>query len=161
MQNIFKNENIECSLFPDRITKLNGKEFPRASFETYSYIELDEQRKRWYPNGKKIVPKDVRLTPIVLAQWYMGDGNLELKRKASYRITFCTDSFTKEENNFLANILKEKYGYTLIVRRYKKEKGYRIFMSRQDDVKDFLLKTSPYKVSCFDYKWRALNDPLF
>lgn len=34
-----------------------------------------KQRIRWYPDGKKIVPPDLVITPIVLAHWFIGDGS--------------------------------------------------------------------------------------
>ncbi|MBA7701648.1 hypothetical protein ES703_110391 [subsurface metagenome] len=37
---------------------------------------LTGQRWRWYPNGKKIVPDDLHLTPITIANWIMGDGSV-------------------------------------------------------------------------------------
>jgi hypothetical protein len=36
-----------------------------------------EQRNLWYPNGKKIVPENINLTPLTLAFWYMDDGSLQ------------------------------------------------------------------------------------
>jgi hypothetical protein len=30
--------------------------------------------KRWYPSGSKLLPLNLRLTPISLAGWFMGDG---------------------------------------------------------------------------------------
>jgi len=38
------------------------------------------QRKRWYPDGIKIVPKDVFLTPIMTYKWHC-DGCLSISRK--------------------------------------------------------------------------------
>lgn len=41
-----------------------------------SYRELVSYYSRWYPNRKKIVPKDLKLTPVTVRQWYIGDGSI-------------------------------------------------------------------------------------
>jgi hypothetical protein len=46
-------------------------------WETLVHTGLTEQRKRWYPDGKKIVPRDLVLTPTVLLHWYIGDGSVK------------------------------------------------------------------------------------
>lgn len=35
---------------------------------------------RWYPEGKKIIPKDIVLTPRACLHWYLGDGGLSTTR---------------------------------------------------------------------------------
>lgn len=69
-------------------------------FKSHSYIDLLAERKRWYPNGKKIVPDDVRLTPRSAYWWYIGDGY-----KTKYGLCFCTDSFNKKSIDILRNKL--------------------------------------------------------
>jgi hypothetical protein len=50
---------------------------PNRSWLSYSLTHPDivQQAKRWYPNGKKVVPDDVRITPTSLLLWYLGDGS--------------------------------------------------------------------------------------
>ena len=38
-------------------------------------------RDLWYPEGKKIVPADIKITPITLAYWYMDDGSANKRTK--------------------------------------------------------------------------------
>jgi hypothetical protein len=38
-------------------------------------------RERFYPDGRKIVPADLTLTPQALAYWYMDDGTANLRSK--------------------------------------------------------------------------------
>jgi len=33
-----------------------------------------EVRERWYPDGTKLIPDDVRIAPTTLMSWYIGDG---------------------------------------------------------------------------------------
>lgn len=44
-------------------------------FNTRYYREFVEFRHRWYPNGKKVIPKDIILMPNTLKNWYLGDGS--------------------------------------------------------------------------------------
>jgi len=52
------------------------------------------EHKKWYPDGKgtinnptrKIIPKDIKLTPIKVLFWYIGDGNYN-KRDTTARFT--------------------------------------------------------------------------
>lgn len=41
--------------------------------KTYEWVRTE--RKRWYPNGVKIVPADLKLTDMTLATWMMDDGH--------------------------------------------------------------------------------------
>ena len=42
---------------------------------TRVYIELKAQRKRWYRDSRKIVPKDLSLNAEGFAHWFVGDGS--------------------------------------------------------------------------------------
>jgi hypothetical protein len=163
LKQIFENNDIVCSIYPYTST-FRGKTHLGKQLQTRVYAELGKQRERWYPKGKKIIPKDIKLTPVVLAHWYMGDGSLYLikkqkKGKHLYKITLCTECFTKKDIEFLRDKLKEIYGWFFHVN--KSDKGFRLVTSKHDFVKDFLFRTYPYMVDCFGYKWDALNDPLY
>lgn len=61
------------------------------------------QRRRWYPNGVKVVPADLVVTPTVLLHWYCQDGSHNpAKRNAS----LSTCGFTDAEAERLAALLE-------------------------------------------------------
>jgi len=69
---------------------------------------IKKLEKLFYPNGKKVCPKNVinKLTPLGLAMWYADDGttvlvqfNLKTRSAKNRRVQLCTDSFTKEEHD--------------------------------------------------------------
>jgi hypothetical protein len=71
-------------------------------------------RQKWYiqENGKtrKIVPKDLELTPTTLLFWYLGDGSLIRRKKKDSRvppIVLATCCFSKEDVDFLIKKLAE------------------------------------------------------
>jgi hypothetical protein len=67
-----------------------------------------KQRRRWYPNGKKIVPSDIKIDKDMLLWWYIGDGYLcRKKARPNYRrIELATDSFSQNEIFNLIGLLK-------------------------------------------------------
>lgn len=69
-------------------------------------------KQKWYVSGKKIVPRDISLTPLVLAIWFCDDGYLSLKKDRSgnptsaLRLKLATHGFTKSDAEFLASTLE-------------------------------------------------------
>jgi len=142
-------------------------------------IALDEEsieRKKWkntrrcpvcneHHLSKKIIPKDIELSPILLANWLMGDGNVsptwvsKKTKKQYYRITMHTEGFLKVHNEFLVKQLNSKYRFRFKLKP-KPDNIYVIVNNHQDEILEFLRITSQDKVDCFKYKWRALDDPL-
>ena len=72
------------------------------SANTYYYRDLKEWRNRFYPAGKKMVPKHIKLTPSMLLHFYIGDGNYY---KRTYcdggMVTFNTQGFLVEDCELL------------------------------------------------------------
>lgn len=56
---------------PKQYGKINKKN-PNLSWtcRTLTHNDIIEQAKRWYPNFKKNIPNDIRITPISLLLWY-------------------------------------------------------------------------------------------
>ena len=66
-----------------------------------SAIWISQQRERWYTPDGKFVPKDLELTPLLAAVWYMDDGHLQVKG-TSCHIILATNGFSKEDVEFLS-----------------------------------------------------------
>jgi len=87
-------------LIAPRIRILEGRELHSKEgrhLYTPAYVEMQAERARWYPDGTKIVPRDLRLTPLVVAHWFAGDGTYN----TNGTLTFCTNSFSADEVDFL------------------------------------------------------------
>lgn len=115
--NSFDKMNIEYGFYckPEGVIFINGKKYkrqPTKTIRTRSYTLLTRQRNRWYTGNTKIIPKDVRLTPTSIAQWYAGDGGIG---GGGYHAFLCTECFSIYENNFLISKLKKKYDLDLII----------------------------------------------
>jgi len=123
-------------------------------YTSRSYPELVSIRQRWYSNGKKIVPKDLKLNPLICRQWYIGDGNLHNLTRWSPDIRFCTDDFDKLS---IDHLLKELRDNGFKVSHQPSEN--RIGMSVKS-IRDFLHWIGPCPEviqNIYGYKWEALN----
>lgn len=107
------------------------------------YHDLLDENKRWYPDGEKIVPKDIAITPLSCYWWFIGDGYT-----SEGNVYLCTDSFIKEDNEYLINKLKE-FGFSPSLRS-----NNRIAFSKVDTIK-FLEWIKPENgiLKQYEYKW--------
>jgi len=159
----FKEKHINSYL-----TWNKGKEFvikgmktkrkPTCRLDTQNLLLFTEQRKRWYNGGKKLVPRDLQLSPLSAALWYMGDGSLHCREKYKlYAIYFYTNGFSEEDVRYLSSLLNSKFDLESRV-FCDKRKEWMIGIYKQKDVFKFLKITEKYKVPSFEYKWRAMSD---
>lgn len=57
--------------------------------KTKAYRDFISIREKWYPLGKKKIP-DIKLTPITLFNWYIGDGSYDKKSKST-KVVICSE----------------------------------------------------------------------
>ena len=86
-------------------SKVTGKSYDAYQSASLAHPDLKVHRDRWYPQGKKIVPADVRLTPTSLRLFYLGDGCF-----SKGDVELAAVDFTEDEVAVLACALKEKLG---------------------------------------------------
>lgn len=105
----FNWAEIFCSHIYDKRT---GKTYTSWRLSSNIDERFTVEHKRWYPEGKKIVPKDIILDKSTLLWWYLGDGSLYRKKsRPNYRrIVLCTQGFTPEDVDFLKSKLQELIG---------------------------------------------------
>jgi hypothetical protein len=118
-----------------------GKKTEQCSFRTRVSNLFTPFRKKWYPSGIKIVPKDLILTPLIVAIWFCDDGSITYSGKKSRRVAFYTDGFTKNEVEFLANLLSDTLGIKIKITRKKNAKinyGYYLYTCNKKDIKKFV-----------------------
>lgn len=138
---------------------------------TRRYIEFKEIHDRfyvkWYELGKhpkrnwhrdedgeyyiwqKIVPKDICLSSVCLANEYLGDGScVKHSRQRGYKISLSTEGFLREDTIFLTDLLSEVLDIKCGI-----NKAGVIGIYTQADISTFLNYIKDYKTDCYNYKF--------
>ena len=97
-------------LLKDKLNKTTQKIQKHCLFETRYLPSLLEFRKLWYPNDRKVIPQNLKLTKLIMQIWYCDDGSIEINSPTSFRIKFSTHGFLLNDILFLINLLEERYG---------------------------------------------------
>jgi predicted transcriptional regulator len=131
--------------------KINGGR--SFQLESLNYHELKEERARWYPRvGPKRVPKDLRLTPEIVADWFCGDGTYS----KTGQLSFCTDGFAKECVEFLIERLAKDMGITSTLQRRTPER-FAIGVCRLTDAYKLAQAIRPRLPQCCLYKLKHVR----
>lgn len=115
-------------------------------YNSHSYKELMFIYRKWYPKGKKVIPKDLELNSLTLRQHYIGDGSL-IHQNKNKRIILCTCGFSifnvnrlvKQLNNLGFKAMRQPSLNTIHISTYS--------------VKNFLNYIGECPVNCYQYKW--------
>lgn len=171
--------NIICTIDNGRFLTggLNSKNGSvRYSLITKSYLEFRTMKDRWYSKyynvdeystrfwhldeetdewfiWKKIIPKDIILTPECVLNWYLGDGCIsKYKYQNGYRIRLSTDGFSREDIIYLTDILSEVINIKCLI------SNKQIAIYKQSSIRSFLdyISDLPHP-SCYNYKFPELN----
>jgi len=119
-----------------------------AVLYTPCYVEIQEQRKRWYPKGKKRVPEDVVLSPLSIAYWLCGDGTYD-KQGALF---FCTNSFLKKETLRLAEGLTDLGVRARCAPVPARHRQWKISITERDAAQALREIMGDHVPPCFQYK---------
>ncbi len=82
--------------------KLTGKTYSSYRFWLRQYFR--PWRKIFYPKGHKIFPDYLKLTPLMIAVWYMDDGSF-----SDHVCTISTESFSTASIFILRKKLRQQY----------------------------------------------------
>ena len=95
---------------------------------------------------KKTIPKDIFLTPVCVANWYLGDGNIKVKD--GYTLTIATMGFLREDISYLQELLLD-----VLDIEFNIEKRGILGIYNYHDISVFLNYIKNYRVNCYDYKF--------
>ncbi len=130
----------EVKRFDKRFSKLN------VSYRFWTRQYFLSWREKFYPDNKKIVPRDIQLTPLALAVWYMDDGCL-----SDHKCILATDGFSKEDILFLQKLLIEKFAIKSSVKNGSK------ILIRRESFQNFFSIVNMYILSTLQHK---IFDPV-
>ncbi len=104
---LLKPYSGKLTLYEDQ-DKKTGKFYKKCRFCTYTRQEFNIYRQLFYPQGEKIVPKNIGslLTEAGLVGWYMDDGSYRKDRKTFRLSTHC---FSRGDVKFLQTVLKNNF----------------------------------------------------
>lgn len=131
------------------ISKYTHKEWGCTTYQyrSKSYPELAPIRKMFYPDGKKIIPLEISISPILLRQWYIGDGTLGKPPKGHSFALLCSMGFKRED---VVNIIAKINDIGIKAVLQPSTNNIRIPAS---STPDFLNYIGPCPVECYKYKW--------
>lgn len=133
------------------VDRLKGKNY--YHYNSRQYEELLSLYQRWYPKGKKIIPEDISLKPLVCRQWYIGDGCLHHDRRENRNgkthIGLYTNGFSVIEVRELVQKLC-KLGF-----KATQQLAQNTIRVSTDSTQSFLDYIGDCPVSCYDYKWKV------
>ena len=134
-----------------KIYTLHNKEWDCYTYQyrSLSYVELLSIKNRWYPEPKKkkIIPRDLKITPLLLRQEYIGDGSLNNNGHRNKSIGLCTNGFPVSDVRWLAKQL-ENLGFKSSVRKSSNTIGI-----STESTRDFINYIGKCPIECYEYKW--------
>jgi hypothetical protein len=129
--------------------KRSNKTYLQWRFKTRVNNYFTLLRNVFYPQGKKIIPKNINFllnSPLSLAVWFMDDGG---RRNDCHGMFLNTLSFTEEEHEILRECLKRNF--SLETRIHWIQDGYRIYVPSKD-AKHFCELIHPFLIPSMYYK---------
>lgn len=127
---------------PPKKRKNNGKRIAYR-FTTLSFPEMTQIYNRFYVNGKKIIPNDLYLDPVMVAVWFMDDGC-----KSYNALYLNTQQFDRQSQEILMQCL-DRLG---IKSTLNKDKIYHRIRIRVESVPYFISLVRSYIHPMFQYK---------
>ena len=128
--------------------KRTKKTYTSYRFRTVSNITFFGVRLRWYPEGIKVIPADVKMTPICALIWYLGDGSL-IEASRSYYIKLCTNGFDKDNVEHVLFPQLIQYDPSFI---RASETQWWVYIPRRH-INEFLTFIGECPVAEYSYKW--------
>lgn len=129
--------------------KINKRFYDSYRAYTFSDEAIQYYQNIFYLNNKKIIPDticEIFRDPLSLATWFMDDG---YKRNDCNAFRLGTDSFTKEEQILLQEVILKNFGIETKV--HKKGKYWNIYIPERES-KKFVKIVKPYIIPKFKYK---------
>lgn len=153
--------DLGCTVAPKAIKSsgilYKNKIYFQYVFNTRCNHLWNEIEKKWYVprvdhhffRRRKIVPLDLKLTPLILCVWMMEDGSNYSK---DGNITLETQGFTPQEVDFLIARLDIDLGIKATKKKTKKKNQFRIFVGVKFQKKLIDIIKPHVEWDCFQYK---------
>lgn len=126
-----------------RYNRLVKKHYESIRFWTRQFFR--PLRSQFYDNKRKIFPSDLKLTPLMMAVWYMDDGHYEVKKK---RCILATDQFDQESMARIQSALWKEFSIETILWKsgklaFPQRSAQQLFLV----IRSYIVPTMSYKIS--------------
>lgn len=145
-QDYWSGEGIKDSSYIDNRT---NKEYFRSVLRTYTNFCFTEEYYKWYIDGEKHLPDDLKLTPLTCLIWYIGDGGICHSKRSEY-IKLSTHCFLKEEQEKILLPQLKQFEATLM--KVSGTQQYYIYIPHRKE-KEFLNYIGNCPFEDYKYKW--------
>jgi hypothetical protein len=140
------------------IRKQNGKQYYYIS--TRCYRDLIGWHNKWYVSGKKLkqIPSDLILTPVMLKNWYIGDGSYS---KPYQYVNKKTQHIKKNLGKIILAIQEDRKGKELMSEQLtnlgiNNSLHHQTIYIHRDSINKFftyMLSTDRFIPDCYNYKF--------
>lgn len=125
-----------------------GKQYTYCKIQSRMHPLLLEMCLEWYAAGVKNVPGGLALTPVVVANWFMGDGSL-FYNCGVLRAKFATHCFSGSDVERLSLMLAE---LGVVMRLYKQNSKFYLTTNRRVHAERLKDLVEPYVVPSYGCK---------
>lgn len=126
--NNFKINKTETEYF-DRRT---NKTYFSSTLRTLSHPILTKWHGVWYKDKHKIIPNNLKLTPLTLATWFADDGSIFIRNKnknnGHFIANISTHCFSKIEVEFLQKKLYKTFNLNFKIRKDLRRNSIQYFL---------------------------------
>ena len=114
---------------------------------------------QWYPEGKKIVPENLKLTPMILAVLLADDGCIVRNGKRSLTLKISVEGFGKAGAGLISRLLSETLGGTFPIYQKIKNRDLWFIKASTDAAIRYIKYITPvFHMLNMDRKLKACKD---
>lgn len=114
LSDIISIEFLNPWKYESKVDKRTNKSYTGYYTKSKFYHDLLIEYNRWYIDGKKIIPDDILISPIMCYWWFVCDGY-----NMNGNVFLCTDSFEVKHIENMIYKLKE-FGFISTIRKNKR-----------------------------------------
>jgi hypothetical protein len=114
------------------------------ALQSHTSSSLNALYKLFYPEGKRVVPDSLMVTPMILRQWYLSDGSVATHGG----IAIACSHFTEKMRRNIETSIGVSVTY-----HEDKIRGYGKYYIKKADTEQFLQYIGKCPDSSYDYKW--------
>ena len=113
-------------------------------FFTQQHEELTALHRSFYKEKRKVIPRSLVLTPLILAVWFMDDGS----KSRDSDVYLNTQQFSLKDQEFLLHQLRNLG----LKARLNKDKHYYRIRFLKESISKLMILISPYVIDSMRYK---------